>query len=466
MVYLAVKAAAEIIGTFFLVLAVLYTNFGTGGLSVGLTLMVLVFSLGPISGAHLNPAVSTTILFSKHMDFKSFVVYVLSQLLGACMASALYFFGLLGSLGSEASVASGDLGKALMAEFFFTLMLCEVVLHVAVADSSEGKQYFGMAIGFVLTVGAECVGGISGACFNPAVVLSFLFQQKYFPWTWFISYIVVEVVAAVLGAVLFKLKLNELGFLSKHEPVRKALAEFLGTFFLALAICLSPSGLLGVLIKGAALTALVYAYANVSGSHFNPAVSLVMFLNGTLNVVELGYYVLTQIISALLAFEAAHYIKGGEWKLVAGEGTNSLQEMLAEFFGTFVLVFTICSVTKSNELSDHFGWAIGVSLMAGAGSQGSISGGSLNPCVTIAAAVGHPLVKYVWYVLAELGGAAAAWTVFKYVNANSTKENEVEEFMIGSTLMESLIPIVQRQGKAENSGCLVDGHGDLTKRGS
>lgn len=435
MASLAAKAVCEFVGTFLLVLAAMYTNFGSGGLPVGLTLMVLVYSFGPISGAHLNPAVSTTILATKNIDIKDYGVYVVSQLLGASVAGSLLLSGILGDVPLGGSVGNGDLGKALMVEFFFSLMLCEVVLHVAVADDSQGKQYFGMAIGFVLTVGAECVGGISGACFNPAVVLGFLFQSKSFPWTWFGSYIVVELLAACLAAFLFKFKineLNELGRLSKlceHVYARSAMAEVLGTFFLVLAICLSPDtkspdANLHVFIIGAALTTLVYTYANISGSHFNPAVTVVMFINGALELVEVYNYILAQTVGACLAYWASHHIKGGECKAVNGKGENLPQEILGEFFGTFVLVFTICSVTKSDYLSENFGWAIGMSLVAGAGSPGVASGGSLNPVLTFAAYICNPLVKYIWYIVGEMAGAVAAWAVFKFLNSQPSKGNE------------------------------------------
>jgi len=416
---LAVKAVSEFIGTFLLVLAVMYTNFGGSGFSVGLTVMALVFVLGPVSGTHINPAVSTTMLVTNNIDIQGFGAYVACQLLGASAAGALLFFGLLGEVPAGGSVGAGDLTRALLAEFLYTLMLCAVALHTAVANRSQGHA--GVSIGFVIVVGAVCVGGISGGSFNPAVTSSLLFQNKYFPWTWLGSYIVVELLAACVAAFLYKLTTNDLGSISVNELVMKVVAEFLGTFWFLLAISLSPPGFLGLFIIGAALSCLVYTYANVSGSNFNPAVSLAMLVDGKLTVIEFLSFVCTQLISAVLAFGSAHYINGGDWKRVAGEGHTASQEMVAEAFGTFVLVFTILSVTKSTYLSEHFGWAIGVAVMAAAGTEGSISGGSLNPSVTFAAAVGDldRKYQYIGYVFAELVGSLVAWVAFKCVNLES-----------------------------------------------
>jgi aquaporin Z len=399
----------------------MYTNFGGSGFSVGLTVMMLVYTLGPISGAHVNPAVSTTIFLTKNIDVQSYGVYVVCQLLAACVGGALLFLGILGDVPEGGAVGGGDFAKALLAEFLFTLMLCEVVLHTAVAESSQGRQYAGMAIGFVILIGAVCVGSISGGAFNPAVTTSLLFQSKSFPWAWFASYIAVQLLAASLAAFLFKLKMDDLGSVSVNELVRKVVAEFLGTFWFLLAICLSPSGTNGLFIVGAVLSVLVFTYAKVSGSHFNPAVSLAMLVDGQLKVVEFFSFVCTQLVSAVLAFGTAQYLQGGDWKLVAGEGTVLWHELVAEVFGTFVLVFTILNVTKSEYLSEVFGWAIGVAVMAGAGAEGSVSGGSLNPSITFASAVGYraKFFDFMGYVVAELVGSLVAWLAFKCVNLES-----------------------------------------------
>jgi aquaporin Z len=99
-------------------------------------------------------------------------VYLVAQILGAIAAAftAMFF------VGSAASAASLDVGKSLVAEFLFTFALCYVVLNVATAKSTSGNSYYGLAIGFVVMVGAFSVGGISGGAFNPAVALSVPFM--------------------------------------------------------------------------------------------------------------------------------------------------------------------------------------------------------------------------------------------------------------------------------------------------
>merc|ERR1712190_710280 len=83
------------------------------------------------------------------------------------MGTALFVKNGQGIVGGA---AGGDLMAIIFAELLFTAMLVFTVLNVAVADG--GNQYYGLAIGFVIVVGAASVGSVSGGCFNPAVAVS------------------------------------------------------------------------------------------------------------------------------------------------------------------------------------------------------------------------------------------------------------------------------------------------------
>jgi len=169
------QLAVEFVGTFFLVMTVnLNITDDTQGavlnpLAIGSILVVMIFMVGHISGAHYNPAVTLAVLLSGRqkisipLSIGYWIVQIIGGLLGAITA-----YGLSGQAGSP-SPAPYTPGQAFGAEILFTFALCSVVLNVATTKSQEGNSFFGLAIGFTLLSGAGSVGYISGAVFNPAV---------------------------------------------------------------------------------------------------------------------------------------------------------------------------------------------------------------------------------------------------------------------------------------------------------
>lgn len=167
------KTVVELIGTFFLVLTVGLAVLPPGAgamapLAIGSVLMVFVYAGGHISGAHYNPAVTLAVHLRGLVTATELVGYWVAQIVGAVLAAVT-----VGALGVQAAGAPAELVvmPVLLAELLFTFALAYVVLNVATARGTEGNSYFGLAIGFTVTVGAYAVGGISGAAFNPAVVV-------------------------------------------------------------------------------------------------------------------------------------------------------------------------------------------------------------------------------------------------------------------------------------------------------
>ncbi len=165
------KFLSEFIGTFFLVLTVGLTVIpGNAGviapLAIGSVLMALVYAGGHISGAHYNPAVTIGVLIRGKCSIVDVTVYILAQMAGA--AAAAYLSILMVGSGSAGTL---HVVNALIAEFLFTFALVYVVLNVATVKSTSGNSYYGLAIGFIVMVGAFSVGGISGGAFNPAVAV-------------------------------------------------------------------------------------------------------------------------------------------------------------------------------------------------------------------------------------------------------------------------------------------------------
>jgi aquaporin Z len=163
------RYVTELIGTFFLVFTIGMTaveGSAMAALAIGSTLMVMVYMGGHVSGAHYNPAVSLAVLLRGAMDKADFVPYIVSQLVGATLAS-LTVLALTGDTFAPSPSAGGL--AAVVAEALVTFALALVVLNVATADATKGNSYYGLAIGFTVLAGAIGVGGFSGGAFNPAV---------------------------------------------------------------------------------------------------------------------------------------------------------------------------------------------------------------------------------------------------------------------------------------------------------
>lgn len=163
----------EAIGTFFLVFTIgLCVNQGVAlaPIAIGLSLMVMVYAGGPISGGHYNPSVSLAAWIRGALPTKELVPYWVAQFAGAVLAAFL-IYKFTGSALHVAPGANVSWMKALTAEVVFSFALSYVVLHTATTKSTAGNSYYGLAIGLTVTTGAFAVGAISGGAFNPAVGL-------------------------------------------------------------------------------------------------------------------------------------------------------------------------------------------------------------------------------------------------------------------------------------------------------
>ena len=172
------KLLAELIGTFALVFAgtgaIVANDFSNGAVShvgvaltFGLVVMVFIYALAEISGAHFNPAVSFGFLQLKKLKLNEFSFYVLSQLTGAILASICIasFFPSHTTLGMTMPYIS--VWRAFVVEFFLTFFLMFVILQVTNLGTKT-SNIAGLAIGSTVALDAIFGGQLTGASMNPA----------------------------------------------------------------------------------------------------------------------------------------------------------------------------------------------------------------------------------------------------------------------------------------------------------
>jgi len=167
-------------------------------IAIGSVLMVLVFAGGHVSGGHYNPAVSTAVFIRGRIRANEYVAYMLTQFVAALLAGLLV--NAIGGKQSAGAVATT--GKMLVVEFLFTFALAYVVLNVATAKGTEGNSFYGLAIGFVVVVGAISVGWISGGAFNPAIALGATVFGA-FQWAHIWIYLVADFLGGAAAAAAF-----------------------------------------------------------------------------------------------------------------------------------------------------------------------------------------------------------------------------------------------------------------------
>lgn len=208
--------------------------------------------------------------------------------------------------------------------------------------------------------------------------------------------------------------------------MKKYLVEFIGTFFLVFTVGMTVIGcdannFLPPLAIGSALMIMVYAGGHVSGGHYNPAVTLAVWLRGRCSTADVIPYWASQILGAIVAACAVHFLKGDAMpKVEAIKDLNVVPSLLAEFIGTFALAYVVLNVAtaKGTAGNSNYGLAIGFTVMTMAFALGGISGGAFNPAVATGITVMH-LAKAadIWiYLVGDLVAGALAALVFKFVN--------------------------------------------------
>ncbi len=204
--------------------------------------------------------------------------------------------------------------------------------------------------------------------------------------------------------------------------MRKYATEFIGTFFLVLTIgctgIAAGPGVIAPIAIGAILMVMIYAGGHVSGAHYNPAVTLGVFVRGRLPAADVAPYWGAQLVGALAAAAIVLFLKGAapQTPFLPRPGAG----FVAEFLFTFALAYVVLNTATARATSgnSYFGIAIGFTVLAGAFAVGDISGGAFNPAVAVGASMmGLLSWKMLWlYLAADLLGGAAAGLVFTSLN--------------------------------------------------
>ena len=206
--------------------------------------------------------------------------------------------------------------------------------------------------------------------------------------------------------------------------MRKYIVEFIGTFFLVFTVgatVIAPgAGALAPVAIGASLMVMIFAGGHISGGHFNPAVTLAVWLRGRCEARDVVPYWVAQLASAAAAAWLVHFIKAPATVQLFPIGVKAA--LLAEFLFTFALCWVVLNVGTSAGTAGNsfYGLAIGMTVMTGAFAVGNVSGGAFNPAVAAGITLmGLSSWGHYWiFLVGELLGGAAAAAVFKFVNGS------------------------------------------------
>ncbi|KMN44865.1 MIP/aquaporin family protein [Bacillus sp. LK2] len=215
--------------------------------------------------------------------------------------------------------------------------------------------------------------------------------------------------------------------------LKKAIAEFIGTFVLVLfgtGVAVIGGGIEGIgtlgiaMAFGLSIVAMAYSIGTISGCHINPAVSIAMFINKRMNAMELSYYLLAQILGGLLGTATLVTILRSAKLPLDNLGQNSFGTLglsgafLVEFILTFVFVLVIVAVTGKKGSSSLAGLVIGFTLVLIHLLGIPLTGTSVNPARSIAPAVfaGGEAISQLWvFIVAPILGGIVAAVVGKFI---------------------------------------------------
>lgn len=200
------------------------------------------------------------------------------------------------------------------------------------------------------------------------------------------------------------------------------LVEFIGTLFLVATVgftVVSPgAGVIAPLAIGSVLMVMIYAGGHISGGHYNPAVTLAVWMRGRCETSDVPGYMIAQLLGGVVAAFLVLFMKNNP--AVTASELDVVRSLIAEFLFTFALCYVVLNVAtaKATEGNSYFGLAIGFTVLVGAFAVGDVSGGAFNPAVAVGVTVmGLSKMANIWiFLVANFAAGAVAALVFKTVN--------------------------------------------------
>ena len=214
----------------------------------------------------------------------------------------------------------------------------------------------------------------------------------------------------------------------KNNIFNKCIAEFLGTFALVFFGCgsmilneINPNTIPVdsiPIIFGLVVAVMIYAFVNISGAHFNPAVSIAFWINKSINISDLYYYIPSQILGSLLASYSHNFFLGNSHTF--GMTINRLsksQGFMFEVLISILLMLTIVSVASNKKLSNSIiGFSIGGIITVCSFVAGPFTGASMNPARSLGPAIAaRNFDSIALYIVAPIVGASISILIFKYL---------------------------------------------------
>jgi aquaporin NIP len=221
------KYIAELIGTFALVFCgtgAIVINQETNGavshvgvaITFGLVVMAMIYALGNISGAHLNPAVTIAFALARRFQLKQVLPYIISQLAGAFLASGILRFLFPANEMLGTTLPLGSAMQSFILEFILTFFLMLVIINVATGSKEQG-MFAGLAIGSTVLLEAMFAGPICGASMNPARSIAPAIVSGHLEHLW--VYIVATISGAAFAIPVWKF-LNNKKDENENSPVQ------------------------------------------------------------------------------------------------------------------------------------------------------------------------------------------------------------------------------------------------------
>ena len=332
-----------------------------------------------------------------------------------------------------------NFAEAFLNEWIWTAILCYVVIVMLYTKEMEGNYAYGFSIGMTFTA-AGVSAPISGGGLNPAMSFGLWFSSTFNKYSgndcaengWAnMWYFLLAPIAGAFSAWLIHRITHE----ARWEQWHDVIMEFFGTFFLTYAMCTTiVAAGAGFISIGFLVAVLVYVGFHKKSGHYNPVVSLAVWINKGLEGKRFGFYCAAQCTAAFAAAIIGYLTTRYDNNLTdlepyhpkAAANENKFGALLANFiftsFVAFTYLVTMAQVHKTGiKANPFFGIIIGFSIMAGYGTVGNFTSSIFNPAIWLGSSLvylfsegGDDVGEIYIYAISGFGGAVAAAFFYKF----------------------------------------------------